>query len=252
LESVIGVSVVHPLLDQRGWHFDSSSDETRDHLYDAQLLRERYDEAVGDDGYRARITVPVLWDRKSRTIVNNESSEIIRMLNTEFDGFAQRPEVDLYPQRHREQIDELNSWIYPYVNNGVYRAGFAKKQAAYERAYHELFEALDRLEAHLSTRRYLTGSHLTEADVRLFTTLVRFDPVYHNHFRCNRRKLKEYPHLWGFTRDVAQTPGVAPTIRLDHIKTHYYGSHRSLNPSGIIPVGPDYDLSEAHGRGLLA
>ncbi len=250
LQSVIGVSVVHPLLDARGWHFsDPESDaETKDQLYEAKLLREFYDRSVSHGEYGGRITVPVLWDRKKETIVNNESAEIIRMLNSEFNEFAGDAALDLYPEQLRGAIDEVNSWVYESINNGVYRAGFAKTQSAYERAYHELFDALDRVEAVLARHRYLTGERLTEADIRLFTTLVRFDPVYHNHFRCNRNKLREFPNLWAFTRDIAQHPGVMSTIRLDHIKQHYYGSHKNLNPSGIVPVGPDFDLSAPHGR----
>ncbi len=250
LQSVIGVSVVHPHLDARGWHF--SEGETKDELYDARQLRELYDRSVSSATFSAfydgRITVPVLWDRKNEVIVNNESAEIIRMLNSEFNEFARNAALDLYPSDLREEIDEINSWVYDAINNGVYRAGFAKKQAAYERAYHKLFDSLDRAEALLARHRYLTGERLTEADIRLFTTLVRFDPVYHNHFRCNRNKLRELPNLWGFTRDIAQHPGVMETIRMDHIKQHYYQSHKSINPSGIVPVGPEFDLTEPHGR----
>ncbi len=251
LEAAVDVSVVHPLLDDRGWHFDDESSETRDQLYGSELLRERYDASVASGSYRGRVTVPVLWDRETRCIVNNESSEILRMFASEFDEFCEHPELDLRPVELRAEIDELNALIYPDVNNGVYRAGFATTQAAYERAYKEVFAALDGLEMRLGTRRYLTGPQLTEADIRLFTTLVRFDPVYHNHFKCNRRKLREYENLWGYTRDIAQLPGVMDTIRLDHIKQHYYQSHGSINPTGIVPAGPEYDLREPHGRERL-
>lgn len=249
LESAIDVSVVHPVLDARGWNFDPAPefDNPKDELYGSRLLRERYDESVSGD-YPGRITVPVLWDRESRTIVNNESAEIIRIFNSAFDAYAQHPELDLYPETSRAEIDDLNAWIYSSVNNGVYRCGFATTARAYASAYHELFEALDRLERRLSTQRYLTGTRLTEADVRLFPTLLRFDLVYHNHFRCNKKKLREYPNLWGFMMDVAQLPGVTSTIHVDHIKTHYYRSHRSINPSGIVPLGPDFDLTESHDR----
>lgn len=250
LESVVGISVVHPLLDARGWHFDGERDygDTSDKLYDGKLLRERYDASVQSGRYTGRVTVPVLWDCEQETIVNNESAEIIRMLNSEFNEFARNPELDFYPQPLRAEIDELNDWIYSSVNNGVYRCGFATQASAYERAYQQLFAALDRLEQRLSARRYLTGPQLTEADIRLFTTLLRFDPVYHNHFRCNKKKLREYPNLWGFMLDVAQLPGVMSTIHLDHIKNHYYQSHRNINPSGIVPLGPDFDLWESHDR----
>ncbi len=251
LEAAVGVSVVHPHVGTDGWHFTSVDDdaETADDLYAASHLREFYDRSAPTARYAGPISVPVLWDRQRETIVNNTSADIIRMLNSELNAFARDPELDLYPTELRAEIDELNSWIYPSINSGVYRAGFAETQAAYERAYHELFAALDRVEERLSQHRYLTGNLLTEADIRLFTTLLRFDPVYHNHFRCNKRKLETYPNTWGYTREIAQLPGVTPTIRLDHIKTHYYQSHTSLNPSQIVPVGPDYDLSAPHGRG---
>jgi glutathionyl-hydroquinone reductase len=254
LTSVIGVSVVHPLLDSRGWHFSEadSNEETKDDLYGASLLREFYDRSVASGKYQGRITVPILWDRKKETIVNNESAEIIRMYNSEFNEFAENPALDLYPEGLRDEIDEVNSWVYPCINNGVYRAGFAKTQTAYERAYYELFDALDKVEERLGRHRYLTGECLTEADIRLFTTLLRFDPVYHNHFRCNKKKLREFHNTWAFTLDIAQHPGVMDTIRLDHIKGHYYRSHRSLNPSGIVPVGPEMDLTRPHGRGSLS
>ncbi len=269
LEAAIGVSVVHPFLDARGWHFSAGggagglqdglgavsygTPEPIDDLYHSSLLSELYDKSVDGARYRGRVTVPVLWDRERETIVNNESSEIIRMLNGEFNAYAEHPDLDLYPPELRGAIDELNAWIYPAINNGVYRCGFATKQAPYESAFVELFDALDRAEEILSRHRYLTGPRLTEADIRLFTTLVRFDPVYHNHFRCNRRKLREYHHLWNYLLELAQLPKVADTIRLDHIKAHYYQSHTTLNPSQIVPLGPEYDLSAPHDRaGLTA
>ncbi len=266
LEHAIGVSVVHPLLDDRGWHFsdaapstssnpattEQSADDdahTRDALYGAKLLREFYDRSVDAEKYGGRITVPVLWDKDRQTIVNNESAEIVRLLNSEFNEFAKNPTLDLYPSDLRSAIDEVNAWVYPSINNGVYRCGFATKQSAYEKAFDELFAGLDRAESLLSERRYLAGSRFTEADVRLFTTLVRFDPVYHNHFRCNLRKLREYPNLWNYLLEIAQMPGVPETIRLDHIKTHYYQSHTSINPTRIVPKGPEMDLDGAHDRG---
>lgn len=264
LEDVIGVSVVHPLLDGRGWHFGakraahqsggevpgaaSFDDSTRDDLHDAELLRELYDRSVASGRYKGRITVPVLWDKQRETIVNNESAEIIRLLNSEFNAMAQNPELDLYPADLQREIDELNAWIYPSINNGVYRCGFATKQAAYEKAFVELFAGLERAEGILSRQRYLAGERFTEADVRLFTTLVRFDPVYHNHFRCNWRKLREYHNLWNYLLEIAQMPGVMDTIRLDHIKFHYYASHTSINPTRIVPKGPELDLDAAHDR----
>lgn len=264
LEDVVGVSVVHPLLDSSGWHFGgrrrapmlsedvpgaaSFDESTRDELYGATLLREIYDRSVGSGQYKGRITVPVLWDKERETIVNNESAEIIRFLNSEFNAFAKNPDLDLYPTELRREIDDLNAWVYPAINNGVYRCGFATKQMAYEKAFDELFAGLERAEVILSQQRYLVGDRFTEADVRLFTTLVRFDAVYHNHFRCNLRKLREYPNLWNYLLDIAQMPGVANTIRLDHIKFHYYASHTSINPTRIVPKGPELDFAGPHDR----
>jgi len=248
LEDVISVDVVDPLLDSRGWSFEQSiPGATGDRLADRSLLREVY--LAADPGYEGAITVPVLWDRKSEVIVNNESSEIIRMQNREFDDFAKCPEVDLYPASLRDEIDALNDWIYPEINNGVYRCGFAQKQQAYSHAVQILFAALDRVEAILERSRYLCGDQLTEADVRLFTTLVRFDCVYVLHFKCNIRRLVDYPNLWGYTRDIFQLPGVAETVNLEHIKLHYFASHRQINPLGIVPDGPDLDFTAPHGRG---
>jgi putative glutathione S-transferase len=193
--------------------------------------------------------VPVLWDKETRQIVNNESSEIIRVFNSEFQDQASNPGLDLYPADQREEIDELNSWIYPSINNGVYRCGFAKKQQAYSQAFNELFSALDRVEAILANSRYLAGQNLTEADVRLFTTLVRFDAVYVTHFKCNMKRIVDYPNIWGFTRDIYQMPGIAETVNMTHIKRHYYESHLHINPFGIVPDGPLIDLTSPHGRG---
>ena len=193
----------------------------------------------------------MLWDKHERTIVSNESAEILRMLNSAFDRVGANHN-DFYPTELRAEIDELNGFIYPNVNNGVYRAGFATTQEAYEEAATALFAALDKLEGRLATRRYLTGSRLTEADIRLFTSLIRFDPVYHGHFKCNRRRIVDYPNLWGFVRDVYQTPGVADTVHIDFIKRHYYGSHANLNPSRIVPIGPELNYETPHGRERLA
>jgi putative glutathione S-transferase len=242
LGAVIGVSVVEPLMLASGWELAPDADPVNG----ARYLYEIYRKA--DPTYSGRVTVPVLWDTVRGTIVNNESAEIIRMFNAAFDAVgATGP--DFYPAPLRDEIDRLNAWIYPAVNNGVYRAGFATTQAAYEEAFETLFAALDALEARLAGRCYLCGSAITEADWRLFTTLLRFDAVYHGHFKCNRRRITDYPHLWGYVRDLYQVPGVADTVRFDHIKTHYYGSHRTINPTGIVPKGPDLDFAAPHGRG---
>ncbi len=247
LEHAISVDVVDPLLDSRGWSFEqNAAGATGDRVGGHPLLREVYLAAAPD--YEGAITVPVLWDRKAETIVNNESSEIIRMQNREFGDVARHPEVHLYPEPLRAEIDGLNEWIYPEINNGVYRCGFARKQGAYSQAVQGLFAALDRVEAILERQRYLCGDRLTEADVRLFTTLVRFDPVYVTHFKCNVRRLVDYPNLWGYTRDIFQLPGVAATVNLEHIKRHYFESHRHINPFGIVPDGPDVDFTAPHGR----
>src|SRR5690606_37312649 len=197
-----------------------------------------------------RVTVPVLWDKQRRTIVNNESSEIIRMLNSAFDGVGAAA-GDYYPVELREKIDEVNADVYAHINNGVYRVGFATSQEAYDEAVRELFQALDRMERRLLKQRYLTGARLTEADWRLFTTLLRFDPVYYGHFKCNLKRLVDYPGLWGFTRELYQYPGVAATVDMRHIKNHYYRSHTQINPTGIVPAGPVIDFSAPHQRELV-
>jgi putative glutathione S-transferase len=194
--------------------------------------------------------VPVLWDKLERTIVSNESAEIVRMLNGAFDGVGANGN-DYYPRALRAEIDEWNAFVYPNLNNGVYRAGFATTQEAYEEAATAVFAALDRIEQHLSKRRYLAGSRLTEADIRLFTTLIRFDPVYHTHFKCNLRRVIDYPNLWGFVRDIYQLPGIASTVHIDFIKRHYYGSHANLNPTRIVPIGPALDYLAPHTRDRL-
>lgn len=247
LEHLVSVSVVHPVMPAESWVFGEFPGATPDHLYGARSLRELYERAAPEFG--GVVTVPVLWDKERATIVNNESAEILRMFNSAFDGCGARAEEDLYPGPLREEIDALNHEIHEHVNDGVYRAGFAGSQRAYERAYDRLFATLDRLEARLRRRRYLLGDRITEADLRLFPTLVRFDAVYYGHFKCNRRRLVDYPNLWAYTRDLYQTPGLAATVRMDHIKTHYYTSHRQLNPSGIMPQGPDLDFGAPHGRG---
>ncbi len=249
LEDVISVTVVDPLMGGDGWHFSDGPGCTLDEVYGASLLREVY--LVADAGFTGRITVPILWDKKTRTIVNNESTEIIRMLNTEFGaGLAGRPEVDLWPDGLRDASDAMRDRIYERFNNGVYRSGFARSQSAYEGAVVEVFDVLDELEAILSTQRYLCSDvRIVEADICAFTTMLRFDPVYVGHFKCNLRRLVDYPNVWGYLRDLYQTPGIAPTCRMDHIKQHYYRSHESVNPSGVVPLGPVVDLDAPHGRG---
>ncbi|WP_201492606.1 glutathione S-transferase family protein [Rubrivivax sp. A210] len=238
LEDVISVDVVHPHLTDAGWSFDTGFEgATGDRVGGLAWLQQVYRRA--DPAYAGIVTVPVLWDRQFSTLVNNESSEIIRMLNTEFDAWARHPEVDLYPAALRGDIDAANGWIYPAINNGVYRCGFARSQAAYDEAVDELFAALDRAEALLAGRRWLCGDQATEADVRLYTTLIRFDSVYHTHFKCNRRQVAQYPALHRHTARVHRLPGVAATLDQDHIRHHYYHSHRHLNPGGIVPAGPD-------------
>ena len=247
LEDAITFDVVHPLLPNTGWSFDDSApDATGDRINGFGDLREAY--MASNSQFDGAVTVPVLWDKETRQIVNNESAEIIRMFNSEFQDHASNPSLDLYPEEMRTKIDELNEWIYPCINNGVYRCGFARKQKAYSRAFKELFDALDRVEKILADSRYLMGANLTEADVRLFTTLVRFDAVYVPHFKCNLRRIIDYPNIWGFTRDIYQTPGVAETVNMDHIKGHYFESHRHINPFGIVPDGPELDFESPHGR----
>ena len=240
LETAISYSVVHPYMGPEGWSFDAYPGATGDSLYHADYMYELYSRA--DPGYTGIVTVPVLWDKQRETIVNNESSEIIRMLNSAF-AVTAKPGLDLYPAELRGAIDEINAEVYGNVNNGVYRAGFAESQEAYERSYHGLFGTLDRLEQRLNRQPWLTGEQVTEADWRLFTTLVRFDAVYYVHFKCSHRRLVDYPELWDFTRALYQVPGVAGTVNMDHIKRHYYTSHPELNPRGLIPPGPEIDFT---------
>ncbi len=245
LEDAISVSVVHPLMPEESWVFGEYPGATEDHINHAHYLYENYLKV--DPDFDGLVTVPVLWDKKQQTIVNNESSEIIRMLNSAFDTFA-NAELDFYPEALRAEIDEINEPIYNNINNGVYRAGFARTQKAYDRAYDRLFNTMDELEDRLSKQRYLVGNQITEADWRLFTTLVRFDAVYYNHFKTNKKRLMDYPNLWGYTRELYQVPGVAETVNMDHIKYHYFASHRSINPTGIVPKGPEIDFMLPHGR----
>ncbi|MDJ0609634.1 MAG: glutathione S-transferase family protein [Kiloniellales bacterium] len=248
LEEVISVSVVHWHMAENGWEFRKGPNATGDGLFGAAYLHEIYTKA--DPAYTGRVTVPVLWDKKTGTIVSNESAEIIRMLNCAFDAWGD-PARDFYPEALRAEIEAVNEAVYHKVNNGVYKAGFATTQEAYEEAFEALFDCLDWLEARLSGQRYLAGGRLTEADWRMFTTLLRFDPVYVGHFKCNKRRLADYPNLWAFTRELYQMPGVAGTVDMQHIKRHYYGSHPTINPSGIVPSGPELDFTAVHDRGRL-
>jgi putative glutathione S-transferase len=245
LEDHISVSVVHPLMLDNGWTFASGPGVIADPVHGADCLHQVYTAAKPD--YTGRVTVPVLWDLEAGTIVNNESSEILRMFDAELDALtADGPRW--YPGALRDEIDEINDLVYHRVNNGVYKAGFATSQEAYDEAVQALFETLDELEARLASRRYLVGSQLTEADWRLWTTIVRFDAVYHGHFKCNRRRIVDYPNLWGWARELWQVPGVVDTVDFEHITTHYYASHRTINPTGIVPIGPATDWWSAHGR----
>jgi putative glutathione S-transferase len=243
---VISVSVTVALLGKKGWEFGTESEATLDAVNGRSVLADVY--VLADPHYNGRASVPVLWDKKQRTIVNNESSEIIRMLNSAFDAFTD-VRTDYYPADLRREIDPTNELVYETVNNGVYRSGFATTQAAYEEAARAVFATLDQLEERLSRQRYLAGRQITEADWRLFTTLVRFDAVYYSHFKCNLRRIIDYPNLWNYLRDLYQVPGVAETVSMDHIKRHYYGSHRNVNPTGIVPIGPAIDFTLPHDRG---
>jgi putative glutathione S-transferase len=248
LEDMIGVSIVHWRMLEHGWTFEDGPGVVPDPIHNARYMHQVYTAAKPD--YSGRVTVPVLWDKSKGTIVNNESAEIIRMMNSAFDGIGAKP-GDYYPEDLRSEIDRLNTRIYDSVNNGVYKAGFATTQRAYEEAVQPLFETLDVLDERLSSRRYLCGDRLTEADIRLFTTLVRFDAVYVGHFKCNLRRIADYPHLSGYLRDLYQTGGIAETVNMIHIKGHYYESHKTINPTGIVPIGPKLDLDAPHDRDRL-
>ena len=238
LEDMISISVVHPLMLEHGWTFEEGEGVIGDPIFQARYLHEIYT-AVKPD-YTGRVTVPVLFDKKTKTIVNNESSEIIRMLNTAFDGLGAKP-GNYVPDQWLEEIDTVNDFVYHRINNGVYKAGFATKQEVYEEEVTALFAALDQMEERLAGQDYLVGNRLTEADIRLFTTLVRFDTVYFGHFKCNLKPLTAYPNLWAYTKRIYQLPGIAQTVNFDHIKRHYYGSHKTINPTGVIPMGPTLD-----------
>lgn len=246
LEDHIAISVVHPLMLDHGWTFGTDFEAaTGDSLYQHEFLYQLYLHAMPD--YSGRVTVPVLWDTEQHTIVSNESADIIRMLNSAFDGVGATA-GDYYPEALRAQIDELNGWIYDKVNNGVYKAGFATSQSAYDESATTVFAALSDLESILAKQRYLTGEQLTEADLRLWTTLIRFDPVYHTHFKCDKYRLSDYPNLFGFLRDIYQIPGIADTVDMAHIRHHYYRSHGTINPHGVISLGPEQDLNQPHHR----
>ncbi len=249
LEDHISVSVVHPLMLDKGWTFEKGDGVISDPINQAEYMYQVY--LAADEDYYGRVTVPVLWDKKSNTIVSNESAEIIRMLNSAFNDIAANPKLDLYPSDLRSDIDEINAMVYDNVNNGVYKAGFATTQEAYEEALYPLFETLEKLESILANKRYLLGDTLTEADIRLFTTIIRFDPVYVGHFKCNLKRIKDFPNLSGWMREIYQMPGIADTIHMDHIKTHYYSSHTMINPTAIVPAGPELDLTSPHGRDHL-
>jgi putative glutathione S-transferase len=254
LQQAIGISYVAPFRDERGWAFsgerfeDGPGGEYTDPLHGWAFMSEAY--ALSDPGFAGRITVPVLWDTQTGGIVNNESSDIMRMMSRgdSLGGLGNGAELELYPPSLRAEIDAVNERVYETVNNGVYRAGFARRQHAYEHAFAQLFDSFDWLEGLLTERRYLLGEQVTEADWRLFPTLVRFDEVYNLHFRCNRRRVVDYPSIWGYARELYQWPGVAATVAMAQIKRHYYTTHDELNPKRIIPVGPGYDWSEPHGR----
>jgi putative glutathione S-transferase len=248
LETVIGMTVVDPIRDERGWAFREGAGHSPDPINGFQFLREAY--KVTDSNYIGRITVPVLWDSVTKRIVTNSDDDLMRIFNGEFNRFTESP-IDLYPDGLRQEIDELNTFIYENVNDGVYRAGFATSQQGYERAARRLFTALDQLDARLATHRYLFGPEFVETDWRLFVTLVRFDAVYHGHFKCNLRRIVDYPNLFGYLKDLYQTDGIAETVNVDHIKRHYYVTHDDINPTRIVPIGPDHDLSIPHGRDRL-
>lgn len=243
LEDVVGLTVLDPIRDRRGWRF---FEDEPDPINGFRFLAQAYTATEPD--FDARVTVPVLWDRQTDRIVNNESAEIIRMLNDAFDAWG-NDDLDLCPDELRDDIDEINAVVYDNVNDGVYKCGFARTQEAYEESFHPLFETLDMLDRRLGEKRYLLGEAVTEADWRLFTTLLRFDAVYYGHFKCNRRRIVDYPNLSGYLRELYQMPGIADTVHMDHIKRHYYMTHGSLNPNRVVPVGPELDFDAPHGRG---
>ena len=248
LEKIIGMTVVDPIRDALGWAFRKGRGHDEDPVRGFRYLSEAY--RATDPAFKNRVTVPVLWDKKRGRIVNNSEDDIFRMLNSQFDDFTDS-KFDFYPENLRAEIDSVNDLVYSNVNNGVYRAGFATTQKSYEKAVRRLFATLDQLEARLSTRRYLVGAQLTEADWRLFLTLIRFDVVYHGHFKCNIRRIIDYPNLYGYLKDLYQYEGIAETVDFDHIKRHYYITHTDINPTRIVPAGPEMDLRSPHSRDQL-
>jgi len=249
LENAIGMTVVDPIRDDRGWAFRDGPGYSRDPINGFSFLSEAY--LATDPAYSSRVTVPALWDTRTKRIVSNSDDDIMRMLECEFDAFTTN-DLDLYPARHRVEIDDLNAWIYETLNDGVYRAGFATTQSGYERHAYRVFETLDALETRLSSHRYLFGAIPLETDWRTFVTLIRFDPVYYGHFKCNLRRIIDYPNLYGYLRDLYQYDGIAQTVDFDHIKRHYYYTHDDINPTRIVPIGPLQDLASPHGRERLS
>jgi len=245
LENMISISVVNPLMKEHGWTFNPAEGVIGDPLHQADYLHQVY--TIADKQYSGRVTVPLLWDKQQNKPVNNESADIIRMLNHAFDEIGAQ-QGDFYPKALQPDIDAINAEVYHGINNGVYKAGFATTQTAYEEAVKPLFNALDKLESILSNNRYLVGDTLTEADWRLFTTLIRFDSVYHGHFKCNLKQIEDYPNLSNYIRELYQWPGVSETVNFQHIKTHYYASHDMINPTGVVPMGPEIDYARPHNR----
>lgn len=245
LQDIITISVVNAFMGDEGWTFDPGSGVIEDSVNHKTRMHEIY--TLANPQYTGRVTVPVLWDKQQNTIVSNESADIIRMFNSAFDQVGATP-GDYYPESKRDEIDEINALIYDNINNGVYKAGFATTQASYDEAVKGIFDVLDQLEQRLSKQRYLTGHHISEADWRLFTTLIRFDAVYVGHFKCNLKRIRDYPALANYLRDLYQQPGIAATVDIDYIKAHYYGSHESINPTRIIPAGPELDFDQPHDR----
>ena len=242
------MTVVDPVRDDRGWAFADGPGYSHDPVNGFTFLSQAY--AATDPAYRGRVTVPVLWDTKTRKIVSNNDDHIMRMLETDFEVLGDRGELNLYPKEHSDEIEALNEWIYGTFNNGVYKAGFATAQRAYERHAFEVFDTLDKLEERLSRHRFLITDRPVETDWRAFVTLIRFDAVYYGHFKCNLRRIVDYPNLWGYLRDLYQYDGIADTVNFDHIKRHYYYTHDDINPTRIVPIGPVLDLTSAHGREL--
>ncbi len=250
LENAIGMTVVDPVRDDRGWAFRDGPGYSRDPVNGFAFLSQAY--TATDPRYAGRITVPVLWDTRTKSIVSNSDDDIMRMLETEFDSLGDGGSVDLYPAQHRNEMEALNAWIYETLNNGVYEAGFATAQETYERAAYRVFETLDTLEERLARGRYLVAAWPLETDWRAFVTLIRFDAVYYGHFKCDLRRITDYPNLWGYVRDLYQYEGIAETVDFDHIKRHYYCTHEEINPTRIVPIGPILDLTAAHGRDHLS